>query len=97
MATAADVHTSQIELSIGGMTCASCAARIERKLNKLEGVQATVNYATEKARVSFPESLTAEDLVKVVENTGYTAELPAHPQVDEKAEEQTRPGRYVSG
>ncbi|WP_439659443.1 heavy metal translocating P-type ATPase [Lentzea sp. HUAS TT2] len=68
---------SEIELSIGGMTCASCAARIERKLNKLDGVQASVNYATEKARVSFPESLTAEDLVKVVENTGYSAELPA--------------------
>ncbi|NGY61277.1 copper-translocating P-type ATPase [Lentzea sp. NEAU-D13] len=78
---------SEIELSIGGMTCASCAARIERKLNKLDGVQATVNYATEKARVSFPESLTAEDLVKVVENTGYTAELPAPPQVDTQVEE----------
>ncbi len=90
MATAADVHTSRIELSIGGMTCASCAARIERKLNKLDGVQANVNYATEKARVSFPGSLTAEDLVKVVESTGYTAELPAPPQVAgsaEKAEE----------
>ncbi|SFR24849.1 Cu+-exporting ATPase [Lentzea waywayandensis] len=78
--------TSEIELSIGGMTCASCAARIERKLNKLEGVQASVNYATEKARVSFPESLTAEDLVKVVENTGYSAELPAPPQTGENAE-----------
>ncbi|MDX8143212.1 heavy metal translocating P-type ATPase [Lentzea sp. BCCO 10_0061] len=77
---------SEIELSIGGMTCASCAARIERKLNKLEGVQATVNYATEKARVSFPESLTPDDLVKVVENTGYTAELPAPPQADGSAE-----------
>ena len=64
------------------MTCASCAARIERKLNKLEGVRATVNYATEKARVSFPGSLTAEDLVKVVENTGYTAELPAPAKTD---------------
>ncbi|MFJ8961869.1 heavy metal translocating P-type ATPase [Lentzea sp. NPDC102401] len=79
--------TSEIELSIGGMTCASCAARIERKLNKLDGVQATVNYATEKARVSFPESLTADDLVKVVENTGYTAELPTPPQADAQAEE----------
>ncbi|KOV82498.1 cation-translocating P-type ATPase [Nocardia sp. NRRL S-836] len=78
---------SEIELSIGGMTCASCAARIERKLNKLDGVRATVNYATEKARVSFPESLTAEDLVKVVENTGYTAELPAPPATGEQAEE----------
>ncbi|WP_189155142.1 heavy metal translocating P-type ATPase [Lentzea pudingi] len=86
---------SEIELSIGGMTCASCAARIERKLNKLEGVQATVNYATEKARVSFPESLTAADLVEVVENTGYTAELPAPPQSDVKVEEDdpTRPLR----
>jgi Cu+-exporting ATPase len=95
MATAADVHTSQIELSIGGMTCASCAARIERKLNKLDGVRATVNYATEKARVSFPESLTAEDLVKVVENTGYTAELPAPPKADVQVEESdpTRPLR----
>ncbi|SDO58360.1 heavy metal translocating P-type ATPase [Lentzea jiangxiensis] len=90
MATAADVRTSRIELSIGGMTCASCAARIERKLNKLDGVQASVNYATEKARVSFPETFTAEELVKVVENTGYTAELPAPPQAAgsaEKAEE----------
>ena len=90
MATAADVRTSRIELSIGGMTCASCAARIERKLNKLDGVQASVNYATEKARVSFPETFTAEELVKVVENTGYTAELPAPPRAAgsaEKAEE----------
>ncbi|MDX8034815.1 heavy metal translocating P-type ATPase [Lentzea sp. BCCO 10_0856] len=78
--------TSEIELSIGGMTCASCAARIERKLNKLDGVQASVNYATEKARVSFPESLTAEDLVKVVEHTGYTAELPAPPRAAESTE-----------
>jgi P-type Cu+ transporter len=79
--------TSEIELSIGGMTCASCAARIERKLNKLDGVQASVNYATEKARVSFPESLTTADLVKVVENTGYTAELPVPPQADKSTEQ----------
>jgi Cu+-exporting ATPase len=49
---------SAVELSIGGMTCASCAARIERKLNKLDGVTATVNYATEKAKVTFPEAST---------------------------------------
>ena len=65
-----------VELAIGGMTCASCAARIEKKLNKLDGVVATVNYATEKARVSFPASLSAEDLVEVVEATGYTATVP---------------------
>ncbi|GHH29996.1 heavy metal translocating P-type ATPase [Lentzea cavernae] len=69
--------TDTIELSIGGMTCASCAARIERKLNKLDGVEASVNYATEKARVSYAGDLTPADLVKVVEDTGYTAELPA--------------------
>ncbi|MDX3661395.1 heavy metal translocating P-type ATPase [Streptomyces sp. ID05-26A] len=68
--------TDTIELSIGGMTCASCAARIERKLNKLDGVEASVNYATEKAKVSYTTDLTPADLVKVVEDTGYTAELP---------------------
>jgi Cu+-exporting ATPase len=66
-----------VELVIGGMTCASCAARIEKKLNKLEGVSATVNYATEKAKVSYAGTVTAQDLVAVVEATGYTAALPA--------------------
>ncbi|HEY0636670.1 MAG TPA: heavy metal translocating P-type ATPase [Pseudonocardiaceae bacterium] len=69
----------QVELSVGGMTCASCAARIERKLNKLDGVRATVNYATEKATVAYPEHLTPEDLVGVIEASGYSAELPAPP------------------
>ncbi|MEU0880412.1 heavy metal translocating P-type ATPase [Lentzea sp. NPDC005914] len=85
--TAADARTSQIELSIGGMTCASCAARIERKLNKLEGVSASVNYATEKARIDFPGELSPADLVKVVEDTGYTAELPAPPTTEGTAVE----------
>ena len=66
-----------IELVIGGMTCASCSARIEKKLNKLEGVVATVNYATEKAKVTYAGLLTAEDLVATIEATGYTAALPA--------------------
>src|SRR5699024_8808917 len=65
-----------VELAIGGMTCASCAARIEKKLNKVEGVSATVNYATEKAKVSYPTTLTPADLVSVVEATGYTATVP---------------------
>jgi len=69
--------TRTVELSIGGMTCASCAARVEKKLNKMDGVIATVNYATEKAKVTFPESLTPQALVSVVEATGYTAQLPA--------------------
>ncbi|GAB2947058.1 heavy metal translocating P-type ATPase [Micromonospora polyrhachis] len=69
----------QIELAIGGMTCASCASRIEKKLNRLDGVTATVNYATEKATVSFDETVTAEDLIATVEKTGYTAKLPPPP------------------
>ena len=70
---------SDVELAIGGMTCASCAARIERKLNKLDGVSATVNYATEKAKVSFPAGYQPADLVAVVEAAGYTAALPEPP------------------
>jgi len=69
-------NAQQVELSIGGMTCASCAMRIERKLNKLDGVTATVNFATEKAKVTFPSGLSTQDLVKVVEGTGYTAAPP---------------------
>ncbi len=69
--------TETIQLNIGGMTCASCAARVERKLNAIEGVAATVNYATEKARVTYPDSVTRQDLVEAVTATGYRAELPA--------------------
>jgi len=65
-----------VELEIGGMTCASCANRIERKLNKLEGVEATVNYATEKARVTIPDGYDPALLIAEVEKTGYTAALP---------------------
>ena len=68
--------TSQVELEISGMTCASCANRIERKLNKIDGVVATVNYATEKAKVAFPEDLDPVELVKTVEQAGYSATLP---------------------
>ncbi len=63
------------ELAIGGMTCASCAARIERKLNRLDGVSAAVNFATETARVTFPAGVRAEDLVSAVERAGFTAVL----------------------
>jgi Cu+-exporting ATPase len=68
------------ELEITGMTCSSCAARIEKKLNKLDGVAATVNYATEKAKVSYVGDITAEQLISTVEATGYGASLPAPPQ-----------------
>lgn len=68
-----------IELAIGGMTCASCAARIEKKLNRMDGVRATVNYATEKATVSYADPVTPDDLVATVEKTGYQASLPPPP------------------
>lgn len=74
--SAAPADTSSVELVIGGMTCASCATRIEKKLNKIEGVTATVNYATEKARVSFPATVSTDVLLETVERTGYTATLP---------------------
>src|SRR5512142_1761524 len=68
-------HT--VDLSIGGMTCSSCAARIEKKLNRLDGVTAAVNYATEQAAVRYdPRLLGPDDLIAVVERTGYTARLP---------------------
>ncbi|WP_353987485.1 heavy metal translocating P-type ATPase [Ruicaihuangia caeni] len=66
-----------VELEIGGMTCASCAMRIEKKLNKLDGVTATVNYATEKAKVTVPEGYDPALLIAEVEKTGYTAAMPA--------------------
>src|SRR3712207_394812 len=71
-----DVRTGEVELLIGGMTCASCAARVEKRLNRMDGVTATVNYATEKARVSFGGDVTTDDLIATVEKTGYTAALP---------------------
>ncbi|MFJ1794043.1 heavy metal translocating P-type ATPase, partial [Kitasatospora griseola] len=69
----------RVELAIGGMTCASCAARIEKKLNRMDGVEASVNFATEKARVDFGPGVTVADLIAGVEKTGYTAELPPPP------------------
>ncbi|MFH8474634.1 heavy metal translocating P-type ATPase [Streptomyces sp. NPDC018000] len=77
--TAAGTAT-EVELAIGGMTCASCAARIEKKLNRMDGVEATVNYATEKAKVSYRgEDVSVQDLIATVEKTGYTAHEPAPP------------------
>ncbi|MCF7547438.1 cation-translocating P-type ATPase [Pseudonocardia sp. WMMC193] len=75
---AADTVT-EVELAISGMTCASCANRIERRLNKLDGVSATVNYATEKAKVSAPDGVAADELVATVEAAGYHVRLPEPP------------------
>ncbi len=74
MSTTSDVY--RVELAIGGMTCASCVARVERKLNKLDGVTAAVNFATERAVVSHPASVTPAELVAAVEAAGYSARLP---------------------
>ena len=73
--------STETELILGGMTCASCANRIERKLNKLDGVSATVNYATEKARVTS-DGVATEALIAAVEAAGYTASLPVTEPVD---------------
>ncbi|MFD7870547.1 heavy metal translocating P-type ATPase [Microbacterium sp. NPDC059771] len=70
---------TSVELEIGGMTCASCAMRIEKKLNRIDGVTASVNYATEKATVTAPAGLDAAVLIAEVEKTGYTAAVPAPP------------------
>ncbi|THA79897.1 heavy metal translocating P-type ATPase [Streptomyces sp. A0592] len=77
--TVHDGPITAVELSIGGMTCASCAARIEKKLNRMDGVEATVNYATEKAHVSYGGDVRVADLIATVVKTGYTAEEPAPP------------------
>jgi P-type Cu+ transporter len=84
-----------VELQIGGMTCASCAARIEKKLNKIEGVTASVNFATEKARVDYVGDVSTDRLLAAVEQAGYTAELPkpniAAPQDDSAADAEEGP------
>ena len=72
-----------IDLQIGGMTCASCAARIEKKLNRMPGVQASVNYATEKAHVVLPAGTEVAAAIATVEATGYTATVPAPPRPTE--------------
>lgn len=78
--------STSIELDIGGMTCASCANRVERKLNKLDGVEASVNYATEKAKVIVPDGYDPLLLITEVENAGYSATLPKKQQVEPQAD-----------
>ncbi len=80
------MSTGQLELEIGGMTCASCAARVEKKLNSLDGVEASVNLATELASVSYA-GVRVDELIRAVEAAGYTAEVPAEarPKADPAA------------
>src|SRR5437660_10622348 len=86
MTATASTQRTEIRLELEGMTCASCAARIERKLNKLDGVEATVNFATERAAVAYdPACVDVERLIRTVEQTGYAASLrqtgeAAHPE-----------------
>ncbi|MFF9502940.1 heavy metal translocating P-type ATPase [Streptomyces sp. NPDC014656] len=88
-ATAPDVTVT--ELTIGGMTCASCAARVEKKLNRMDGVTATVNYATEKARVEHAPGVGVDALIATVVKTGYTAEEPAPPEPETPGEPDADP------
>ncbi|MER7574391.1 heavy metal translocating P-type ATPase [Streptomyces sp. NPDC126514] len=87
----------EVELLIGGMTCAACAARVEKKLNRMDGVTASVNFATEKARVRYPAGVDVADLIATVVKTGYTAEEPAPPEPaapEQAAEDDPDPTGY---
>ena len=75
MSAIAAPDVTEVELVIGGMTCAACAARVQAKLNKVDGVTASVNLSTERARITAPVHLPASALVAVVEKAGYTADL----------------------
>ena len=83
---ATDTRLHDVELDITGMTCASCANRIERKLNKLDGVTASVNYATERARVSHLQSVSTDELLATVAAAGYAATLPSDAPVEGEEE-----------
>ncbi|MGW3422185.1 heavy metal translocating P-type ATPase [Streptomyces phaeochromogenes] len=80
---------AEVELAIGGMTCASCAARIEKKLNRMDGVTATVNYATEKAKVAYDGDVSVQDLIATVEKTGYSAHEPAPVRAQSEGDDET--------
>lgn len=80
MSTPTEVDGLEYDLAVSGMTCASCANRIERKLNKLDGVTAAVNYATEKAHVTVPDGFDPQQLLDVVDAAGYSATLPPPPK-----------------
>ncbi len=84
--TTAATSSNRIELDITGMTCASCANRIERKLNKLTGVRASVNFATERATVDHPADVTVDHLIEAVRAAGYQATAPTpEPEPDESS------------
>ncbi|MEU2291393.1 heavy metal translocating P-type ATPase [Streptomyces bacillaris] len=80
MAGTATTAPAVVTLDIGGMTCGACSARIERKLNRLDGVTAEVNFALERAHVSFDDRHTVDELIGTVTKMGYTATLPPPPE-----------------
>ena len=87
----ATTPAGRVQLEIEGMTCASCATRIEKKLNKLQGVEATVNFATEQAAVRFdPGRVAVDELITAIEATGYRASIPSDMT---KEDDPTRPLR----
>ena len=88
--------TQSVELAVTGMTCATCASRIERKLNKMAGVSATVNYATESAHVDFDPGVEVADLLRTIEQTGYGASPVAEAEVDSREVDSLRLRFWVS-
>ena len=84
-----------MELTVRGMTCASCVARVEKRLNALDGVTATVNLATETATASVPDSVTVRDLIEAVEGAGYAASVP-EPEAEAEGEVREFPWRLVA-
>ena len=92
MTTPTALH--HIDLGVTGMTCTSCSSRVERKLNKVDGVEATVNFATEEASVSYdPTTTSVEDLIKVVENAGYGAFSMSEDDEPESADDEGESAR----
>ena len=90
-----EVQSLEAELSIGGMTCSACAARVQKKLNAIDGVTATVNFATERASVVAAPGITLPQLIAAVERAGYTA-ADARPPA-EAGEGQGEPGGGQAG
>ena len=81
-----------VDLDIQGMTCASCVGRVERKLGKIEGVQASVNLPLESAQVTVPEGVTDEQILQTVRDAGYTPSLKRPPQEEDAAPDRAAPG-----
>ena len=95
MGTVGEVSVHEVELDIEGMTCTSCAARIEKRLNRLDGVTASVNYVTEKAKVSLPSTVSTDELVAAVAAAGYTARIPQTAAPDGTADSHDDPSRAL--